>query len=56
MKENGFTLNKAKSRCDPTETITDADYVDDLGLFKQVARGIDLNMNSDKTEFMPFPH
>ena len=32
MKENGFTLKKAKSRWYPSETITDTDYADDLAL------------------------
>ena len=32
MKENGFTLAKARSRRYPTQTITDADYADDIAL------------------------
>ena len=32
IKENGFTLKKAKSRLYPAETITDTDYADDLVL------------------------
>ena len=32
MKENGFTLKKAKSRQYLAETITDTDYTDDLTL------------------------
>ena len=32
MKENGFTLKKAKSSQYPTKTIIDADYTDDLVL------------------------
>ena len=64
MKENGFTLKKQKI----DETITDADYVDDLVLLantsvesesllhdlEQTERGIGLLVNSDKTEFMYF--
>ena len=30
MKENGLTLEKAKSRRYPTKTITDEDYADDI--------------------------
>ena len=33
VKENGFTLKKAKSRWCRTEIIADADYVDDITLF-----------------------
>ena len=32
MKENGFTLKKARSRQCSAETITDADYTNDLAL------------------------
>ena len=32
IKENDFTLNKARSRRFPTETITDANYADNLTL------------------------
>ena len=32
IKENGFTLKKARSRRYPAKTITDADYVDDISL------------------------
>ena len=62
MKENGFTLKKkARSRRRPTETITDADYVDYLALLANTpaqaksllaVMSIDLYENSDKTEFM----
>ena len=34
MKENGFTLKKARIRLYPVETMTDADYTDDLALLK----------------------
>ena len=32
IKENGFTLKKARSRHHPRETIIDADYADDIVL------------------------
>ena len=32
IKENGFTLKYTKSRRYPIETMTDADYTDDLAL------------------------
>ena len=32
IKENGFTLKKARSGWYPAETITDADNVDDIAL------------------------
>ena len=32
MKENRFTLAKARSRRNPARTITDADYADDIAL------------------------
>ena len=68
MSERGFTLKKARSRRHPAETITDADYADDLALLantpaqaesllhslEQSARGIGLHVNSDKTQFMCF--
>ena len=31
MKDNGFKLAKGRSRRYPTQTITDADYADDIG-------------------------
>ena len=36
IKENGFTLKKARSRRYPTETMTDADYADDLPLLAHI--------------------
>ena len=36
MQENGFTLKKARSRQYPTETITDADYADDIALLANI--------------------
>ena len=32
MKENGFTLTKARSRRYPSQSITNADYADDIAL------------------------
>ena len=32
MKENGFTLEKTRSRQYPAQTIADADYTDDIAL------------------------
>ena len=32
IKENGFTLKKARNKRYPTETITNADYADDIAL------------------------
>ena len=32
MKNNGFKLTKEKSRRYPAQTITDADYADDIAL------------------------
>ena len=68
MKENGFTLAKARSRRYPTQTIMDADYTDDTALLantttqaqsmlhslEHAAGGIGLHVNADKTEFMCF--
>ena len=66
MKENGFTLEKARSRRYPAPTIRDVDYADDIVLqpntpvqdksqlhsLEQTAGGIGLNVNSDKSEYM----
>ena len=71
MKENHFTLKKkkkARSRQYAAETVTDADYVDDLALLantpvqtesllhslEKSAKGIGLCVNSDKTESIYF--
>ena len=68
MKENGFTLAKARSRRYPARTITDADYTDDIALLantpaqaesllhslERVAGGVGLHVNADKTKFMCF--
>ena len=64
MKENGFKLAKERSRRYPAQTITDTDYADDIALLtnthaqaeshlhclEQVAGGIGLHVNADKTE------
>ena len=68
MKENGFTLAKARSKRYPAQTITDADYADDTTLpantpalaesllhsFEKSAGNIGLYVNADKTEYMCF--
>ena len=68
IRDNGFTLKKTRSRKYPTETTTDADNADDRTLLAttpaqaksllyslmQAAGGIDVNMKTDKTEFMLF--
>ena len=68
IKENGFTLAKARSRRYPTWTLMNIDYTDDIALLantptqaesllhslEQVAGGINLHVNTDKTEFMCF--
>jgi len=68
IKEKGFTLKKARSRRYPAQTVTDADYADDLALLadtpaqaesllhslEEAAKDIGLYVNSGKTEFMSF--
>ena len=68
MKENGFTLVKAKSRRYPTQIITDTDYADVIALLANTltqaksllhslewaAGGIGFHVNADKTEYMRF--
>ena len=68
MKENGFTLETARSRRYPERTITDADYADDITLLantpalaesllhslKRAADVIGLLVNADKAEYMHF--
>ena len=65
IKENGFTLAKKRSRRYPAQTITTADYTDDIALLvntpaqaesllqslEWVAGGIGLHVNTDKTEY-----
>ena len=66
MKENGITLAKKRSRRYTKQTITDADYTDNIALLantpaqtesllhslKRAAGSISLHVNADKTEFM----
>ena len=68
IKEEGFTLKKARSRRYPAQTMTDADYADDLALLadtlpqaesllhnlEKEAKIIGLYVNCDKTEFICF--
>ena len=66
MKENCFKLAKERSRRYPVQTITDADYADDIAprensptqaesllhSLEQPAGGIGLHVNEDNTEYM----
>ena len=68
MKENGFKLAKEISRKYPAQTITHADYTDDIQLLanspaqaesllhslERAAGGIGLHVNTDKTKYMCF--
>ena len=68
MKENGFTLKKARGRQYPAETITDAYYADDIVLLantptqaasllhslEQAAGSISLHVNANKMKYMCF--
>ena len=68
MKDNSFKLTKERSRRYPTQTITDADYTDDIALLANIppqtetllhnleraAAGIGLHVNTNKTEYMSF--
>ena len=68
MKENGFKLTKERSRRYPAQTITDADYTNDIALLANTsaqakslphslewtATGIGLHVNAYKTEYMCF--
>ena len=68
MKEKGVQRTKERSRRYPAQTITDADYADDIALLantlaraesllhslEQAAAGIGLQGNADKTECMCF--
>ena len=70
IKDNGFMLTKERSRRYPAQTITDADYTDDIALLantpaqaktllhslEQAAAGIGLYVNADKMECMCFNH
>ena len=66
MKENSFKLAKERSRKYPAQTITDADYTDDITLpantpaqaesllhnLEWAVGGIGLHVNTDKTEYV----
>ena len=68
MKENGFSLYKARSRRYSAQTITDANYADDIALLSNTitqaesllpslelsAGGIGLYVNPDKIEYICF--
>ena len=68
MKENGFKLTKERSRRYTAQTITDADYADNIALLvntparvenllhslEGAAAGIGLHVNAHKTEYMCF--
>ena len=68
MNEKGLKLKKARRKWYPTETITDANYLDDLALLantlvqaesllnshEHAARDIDLYVNSDKANIICF--
>ena len=68
MKENGFKHTKERSRRYPAQTITEADYTDDIVLLantpvqaetllhnlERAAAGIGLHVNAHKTEYMCF--
>ena len=68
MKENSFTHAKERSRRYSAQTITDADFADDIALLantltlveshlhslERAAGGIGLHVNADKTECMCF--
>ena len=68
MKDNGFKLTKERSRRYSAQTITDADYADDIALLantpaqvetllhslERAATSISLHVNAHKTEYMSF--
>ena len=68
MKENGFALAKAGGRRYLAQTITDADYTDDIALLantpaqaesllqslKEASGGTDVHANADKAKYMCF--
>ena len=60
MKDNDFRLIKERRRRYPAQTITDADYADDIALLtllhnlERAVPGKDLHVNADKTEYMWF--
>ena len=68
MKENSFKLTKERSSRNPAQTITDADYADDIALLantpaqaetllhnlERAAASISLHVNAHKTKYMCF--
>ena len=68
MKEYGFALKEAKSRQNHAETITDADYADDIALLanaptqgesrlhylQKTVGDIGLHVNADKSDYICF--
>ena len=70
MKYNGFKLAKERSRRYPAQTITDAEYTNDVALLvntpaqaetlqhslERAAAGIGLHVKADKTEYVFFNH
>ena len=68
MKENGFKLAKERNRRYSAQTITDADYADDIALIantpaqaetlrqslERAVAGIGLHVNAHKTEYICF--
>ena len=68
MKENGFKLTKERSRKYPAQTVTNADYTDDIAFLantpsqaktllhrlEQAAAGIGLHVNAHKMEYTCF--
>ena len=68
MKDNGFQLARKRSRSYPGQTITDANYADDIALrpstparaetqlhsLERAASGIELHVNAGKTEYRCF--
>ena len=68
MKDISFKLANERSRRYPVQTITDADYADDIALLpntpaqaenllyslERAAAGIGLPVNTDRTEYMSF--
>ena len=68
IKENGFELTKKRSKRYPVQTITDADYADDIAILantpnqaktllhslEQGAAAIGVRVNAHKTEYMCF--
>ena len=68
MKDNGFKLAKERNSIYPAQTITDADYADDITLLantpaqadsqlhsqERAAASTGLHVNADKMEYMCF--